>query len=115
MTTATATTTYPEVNTDRDAVIARIRAALKDRSGKTWSVKGGRGTAYGWIDVSAPPARLGEFGRMTEADRAELAGLLGVAIHTQGIQIPASHDYRIEYVDRAEGRTPRKIGEPYWD
>lgn len=41
----------------RDEAIARIRIALKQRSGKAWSVKGGRGTAYGWIDISVPTAR----------------------------------------------------------
>ncbi len=42
---------------DRDEAIARIRTALKRRSGKAWSVTGGRGTAWGWITVEAPPAR----------------------------------------------------------
>jgi hypothetical protein len=41
----------------RDATIKRIRAALKKRSGKSWSVTGGRGTAYGWIEIDAPPRR----------------------------------------------------------
>ncbi len=34
---------------DRDEAIKRIRAALKRRSGKLWSVTGGRGTSWGWI------------------------------------------------------------------
>jgi hypothetical protein len=42
---------------DRDEAIARIKSALKLRSGKTWSVKGNRGTAWGWIDIDAPPKR----------------------------------------------------------
>jgi hypothetical protein len=42
---------------DRDAAIKRIRAALKFRSGKDWSVTGGKGTAYGWIKIDAPPRR----------------------------------------------------------
>jgi len=41
----------------RDSAIERIRAALKRRSGKLWSVKGGRGTGWGWITIDAPPAR----------------------------------------------------------
>ena len=44
---------------DRDQTIVAIRTALKKRSGKQWSVKGGRGTASGWITISAPPKRLG--------------------------------------------------------
>lgn len=43
----------------RDETITAIRTALKRRSGKQWTVRGGRGTAYGWITISSPPARLG--------------------------------------------------------
>jgi hypothetical protein len=123
----------------RDTVIARIRKALKARSGKVWSVTGGRGTAYGWITIDAPPKRKtshhilkdglsdgpGNYddvdtgipgGHMTLADRAELARLLGKeSIHFQSESIPASSDYRREYLDRAEGRTPAKLADPYWD
>lgn len=42
---------------DRDEAIKRIKAALKRRSGKPWSVTGGRGTAWGWIKIDAPPKR----------------------------------------------------------
>lgn len=42
---------------DRDEAIKRVRAALKRKTGKTWSVTGGRGTAWGWITVEAPPKR----------------------------------------------------------
>jgi len=42
---------------DRDDAIKLIREALKKRSGKSWSVTGGRGTAWGWINVTAPSAR----------------------------------------------------------
>jgi hypothetical protein len=114
---------------DRDATIARIRKALKERTGRTWSVKGGRGTAWGWIRISAPPARLvcGDgcgvgctHGRyyMSDDDMALLALALGKAergVHFQGESIPASSDYRREYIDRAEGRTPETTGTPYWD
>lgn len=116
-------TEYPEIITDRNAVIARIKAALKARSGKTWSVTGGRGTAYGWITIDAPPARRtatrdsetgGEY--TTKADRSELAALLGLdSVHLQGVSIAASSDHYREYVDRAEGRTPRAIAQAYWD
>lgn len=142
--------------TDRDTAIKAIRTALRRRSGKTWSVKGGRGTAYGWITISAPPKRLGcaRFCRLVDGascadcgrhhtepnarpdgvcakhqcsadcwtayivpeDRRELAALLGLArVHAQGESVPASSDYRAEYVARAEGRAPTVIGEQYWD
>ena len=42
---------------DRDEAIKRIRKALKEKTGTTWSVTGGRGTAWGWINVEAPPRR----------------------------------------------------------
>ena len=124
----------------RDEAIQAIRSALQKRSGKAWSVTGGRGTAWGWIRVDAPPARrtmrerlkadaIGTRpedyemfdshqpgGSATPEDRAELASLLGLeTVHHQGVSIPASDDYRREYVDRAEGRTPSVIAQPYWD
>lgn len=126
---------------ERDETIKRIRTALKRRSGKQWSVTGGRGTAWGWIQIDAPPARrtwshrlkagvttdrtedyeeydTGEPGRMMgPQDRAELGNLLGFdkPCHCQGVSIAASNDYWQEYIDRAEGRTPTKIAQPYWD
>lgn len=100
--------------TDRDQAIKQMRAALKRRSGKAWSVTGGRGTAWGWITITAPPARREQFGYMSEADRTELGELLGKGqpIHDQGESIPAGSDYREEYVARCEGRTPTVHGAP---
>jgi hypothetical protein len=102
---------------DRDETIATIRAALKRRSGKTWSVSGGRGTAWGWIKITAPPARRREFGYMTDADRIELGDLLalGGLAHHQGVNVAAQSDYRREYVERAEGRAVTIRGVPQWD
>ncbi len=124
----------------RNETIKIIRAALKRRSGKFWSVTGGRGTGYGWITINASPTRrtwkhelpegmpnLPENwqgydtttpgGSMTPDDRAELASLLGLdrPVHIQGVSIPASPDYYQEYIDRAEGRMPTVYGHPYWD
>jgi hypothetical protein len=42
---------------DRAEAIKKIKTALQKRSGKTWSVTGGKGTAYGWLTIDAPPAR----------------------------------------------------------
>ncbi len=127
---------------DRDDTIRRIRSALQRRSGKSWSVTGGRGTAWGWITIDAPPARrtwgnrlkpdaspaqlpedyeeydTGELGRYSSpVDRDELGKLLGLdgPAHCQGVSIAASSDYYREYIDRAEGRTPAKVAQPYWD
>lgn len=125
----------------RDETIKAIRAALKRRSGKPWSVTGGSGTAWGWITIDAPPSRrtwghrlkagvttdrpedyeeydTGTVGGHTSpADRAELGKLLGFdkPVHMQGVSIAASNDYYNEYTARAEGRAPAKIAEPYWD
>ena len=103
---------------DRNETILLIRASLRKRSGKAWSVRGGQGTAWGWIDITAPPKRLDEYGCMTEADAAELGVLLGLdppCAHRQGVSVAGSMAYRAEYVDRAAGRVPATIGVQYWD
>jgi hypothetical protein len=103
---------------NRDTAIARIREGLKSRSGKSWSVTGGRGTAWGWITIKSPPARaLNQYGSMTDSERFELGQLLGLghACHFQGVSIPAYSDYRKEYVDRAEGKPVTVHGQSYWD
>ncbi len=41
----------------RHEAIKRIKTALQKRSGKTWSVTGGRGTAWGWLRIDASPKR----------------------------------------------------------
>lgn len=60
---------------------------------------------------------LNPTGHMGPLGRAKLAALLGLdrPCHFQGESIPAGHDYYREYIDRAEGRTPRTQGQPYWD
>ena len=119
---------------NRNETIKEIKAALRRRSGKPWSVTGGRGTAYGWITIDAPPARrtmktrlnAGDYEEYdtgqpgdstTPADRKELGELLGLGgpVHRQGHNIPSSNAYYQEYIDRANGRKPTVIGEPYWD
>ena len=131
--------TYPQVPGTNE-VVKLIKKALQRRSGKAWSVKHGRGTAYGWINIDAPPARCtwtrhetGQtatgfavyeekndarpgHGFMSPHDRKELAELLGLeVVHGQGESIPASSAHYQEYIDRAEGRAPRVWGEQYWD
>lgn len=108
----------PAAPVDRDQAISAIRAALRRRSGKSWSVRGGRGTSWGWIRISAPPRRCDRYGQMGEEDRAELADLLDLRdgrIGHAGAMIAASSAYRREYIARAEGRTPETIATPYWD
>ncbi len=111
---------------DRNEAIRRIKAALKARSGKSWSVTGGKGTAWGWIKIDTMPARKrfdwegnptdSEFGYMSKEEQKELAVLLGLErMHPQGESIPSGSHYREEFVARAEGRTPERFGEQYWD
>lgn len=101
---------------DRQATINVIRASLRARSGKTWSVTGGTGTAWGWITISSPPKRRNEFGCMTPEDRKELAELLGLdEVHAQGVSVPSQTDFRQEYMDRAQGKTPAVVGVAQWD
>lgn len=113
---------------DRNAVIKLIRDALKKRSGKTWSVTGGRGTAWGWLSIDAPPARriydsegnpsrkAGD-GYMGPEDRRELTALLGLRreVHMQGESIASSSNHYREYIARARGETPTVFGKQYWD
>ncbi len=128
---------------DRNDTIKRIKTALQRRSGKQWSVTGGRGTAWGWIRITAPPARCtaghdlpaglsdwpenyvrnenkypqGGAGVMTITDKIALGELLGLdkPAHDQGESVGSSSEYYREYIDRAEGRTPAAIAQPYWD
>lgn len=113
----------------RNETIKRIRDALKRRSGKAWSVTAGRGTAWGWLNIDAPPARRvydwdgnptgrgPDSGYTSPAEREELGKLLGLAspTHMQGEGVPSGGDYWAEYIDRAEGRVPSVRGVQYWD
>lgn len=102
---------------DRDHVIDTIRAELRRRSGKPWSVTGGKGTGWGWITITAPPRRRDAHGGMTAEDVAELANLLNMPgrVHPQGVNVADSDAYYREYVARAKGETPTILGTPYWD
>lgn len=128
----------------RDATIAAIKAALKRRSRKSWSVTGGRGTAWGWITIDAPPARrtwthkpkpgLGdcpppgnefwdyvntfETGHGTSPqDCEELAKLMGLPnVHEQGHNVPACNDhYRVALCRAMHGHAGPFSAEQYWD
>jgi hypothetical protein len=113
---------------DRASVIKRIREALQRRTGRTWSVTGGKGTAYGWLTIDAPPARrtfgsdgttpsTSEWGSMSADDRETLYTALGLDVpsYSTNVSVPSSNDYYREYIDRAEGRPVAKQAESYWD
>jgi hypothetical protein len=107
--------TISETATDRDATISAIRANLRRRSGKAWSVTGGKGTAWGWITIQSPPVRRDSYDYMSAEDQHELSGLLSTPVAQQGILVPASREYRREYLERSEGTTPTALATPYWD
>jgi hypothetical protein len=93
---------------DRGTAIKMIRTALRLRSGKSWSVRGGTGTAWSHIYICAPPSRCIDGFCMTLEETAELSELLGFGdqMHSTTGAIVFGN-YR-EYIDRAKGR---KVGE----
>jgi hypothetical protein len=121
---------------DRDEAIKRIRQALKQKTGKSWSVTGGRGTSWGWITVQAPPRRRvsvrsipgkenedlyydrveeykaeGENHYTSRAECKELARAFGVDnVHNQGLGI--GPDRREAYVAAVEGVEPEEEEAP---
>lgn len=99
---------------ERDEAIEQIKTALRKRSGHAWSVTGGRGTSWGWIHINSLPSRRVD-GNLSLKDRTELGKLLDKDIHCQGESIPASYEYRMEYVQRAKGEPVTVVGTPYWD
>lgn len=128
------------VSVSRDECIKAIRRALKARSGKAWSVTGGRGTGYGWITITSPKARrtgrmvvsgqdaygndeyelvdAGEaqpFGYLTPQDAAELGALLNLERVHQGVSVASDNRWYVEFIARAEGRCPSTYGTQYWD
>lgn len=98
----------------RDEAVAEIKALLKARTGRSWSVRGGRGTAWGWIFVTDLP-RNRVVGAMTDDARRVLAEAFGLDdVHYQGISIPDSSAHRREYVSRLKGE-PFTVAAAYWD
>lgn len=99
---------YPEITElDRPSVLVRLTLALRSRSQTRWRVAGGSGLEYGILTITGPA------GALTEAEQAELTQLLGLdALVGPRCVIDDSYDHYVEFIDRAEGRTPRVIGEP---
>jgi hypothetical protein len=91
----------------RDTVIKGLRAALKARTGLTWSVTGGRGTAWGWIRVSAPPKRMEGY-LMSQEDQEILSGAMDLGTYSlrQGYSIADQSDARLDVLQRANGLAP---------
>lgn len=88
---------------ERAAAIGAIRTALRERSGKRWSVRGGRGTSYGQIIINAQEGRLDSNGNMTEADARELHALLAMGGAVPPGKVCVEPRRRLEFVARARG------------
>lgn len=108
----------------RDEAITRIREGLKRRTGHTWSVTGGRGTAWGWIHVATPPSHGPKHGRhrgeLSTGERVALSRILGYApgegtVGHQGWSIPGSSAYYRDAIKRAERGLSDETPKPYWD
>lgn len=112
-----------DASIDRNVAIKRIREGLKRRSGHPWSVTGGRGTAWGWIRVTTPPAHDKKHGRwqMSPGEVIALSRLLGYDDRNRGTvgrggwSIPASNEYYRDAIKRAETGTSDEDPKPYWD
>jgi hypothetical protein len=121
MTTTTTQSTYTrEVvrSMDRTAVCAAIKRHLKARTGITFSVTGGRGTAWGWLYIAATKQRAADqWGRLTPSDAKVLADALGLRDEYVGdsVSIPAGSDWWTEYLQRAETGACTVRGERRWD
>jgi hypothetical protein len=126
----------PEGFITRATAIDLIRSALRQRSGKTWSVTGGRGTGYGWLRIESPPKRrvcyhvgIGNecatpercatytSGYMSIEDCAELGALMGREhVHFQGLSVPSDSDaYRLYIALAQTGESHGFTFERSWD
>lgn len=72
---------------DRKDAVKRIKAALKKKTGRVWSVSGGRGTAWNWLRVQAPKKRRVSHKVNPNCDRTVYPLPLGESLY-------------IEYVDK---------------
>jgi len=83
---------------ERNETMKKIKSALKRRSGKEWSVTGGKGTAWGWLMIQSPPKRrtwkwIQTPDETPPAPGAVYRGLAGV---TPGYRVNGSSDDQIK-------------------
>lgn len=95
----------------RDQVIAELKKLLKARTGRTWSVTGGRGTSWGWITITAPPKRRDGY-QLNDEDRADLDAIFGRGGNSHSVA--DSVDYRLQALRQAAG-LDFVVAQPYWD
>lgn len=80
---------------DRTSFVRVVRKLLKERTGVAWSVSGGRGTAWGWVTITAAKSRQAD-GNMRPGDQALLARVLGAdsPVHHQGESVKPTRSAR---------------------
>lgn len=94
-------------------VTKKIRELLNKRSDRSWTARNARGTAYGYLSVSAPPSRLrSEYGSMSLEDAIELAELWGSdRVNFQYISVSPDEHYHA--LRSARGDFPARWRELY--
>jgi hypothetical protein len=98
---------------DRNDTIATIKANLKAR-GFSYSVTGGRGTAWGWIHIDLMPKMFKSNEQIIKAERVRMNEAFGLN-GASDISVPSSSAYYREYIERSAGKVPSVLGKPYWD
>lgn len=94
-----------------------MKTALKLRTGLIWRVTNARGTAYGWIRISAPSNRATDGDSdLSEMDQAVLSEIFNKErIHYQGHSLPSGGDYHQEAAQEVCCVTVTVRGSQYWD
>lgn len=114
---------------DKDTFTQDLGKALKEATGRTWSVSRSRGTASSWVNVDAPPARRTcEWDGVTPAPKGQGYScqndreVLGKAVHApggvahpQGESIPPDPGCRERVYDLVKGRSDPAVCKPNWD
>jgi len=99
---------------DRTATTKLIKTFLKARTGRTWSVTGSTGTAYGWLHIKAPAARVTDY-QTTMDDQVMLALALGLERPTRDFSVAASTGHWQAALERAAGLEVTGSEAAYWD
>jgi len=100
---------------DTKPTIELLRKILRERTGKSWTVKNSTGSAWGWIKIHAEPRNRVEFGYLSAEDEATLRGIFGSSVTRQGVSIPSSSEFYRYYLLRAAGLPAGVRPQPYWD
>lgn len=117
-----------EAKSDVRAAAKLMRKWLRMRTGRDWSVTGGRGTARSWLSICSPKARrvdrhgmvppTKDGSYMSAADRALLGVILGSAVHQQGESIRTESGVREWYLWKIAGHAAPEdlyVAPPSWD